>query len=74
MQLFLPKNETVFGKMNMKNIKVVAISLPCNLLKKADEKAAAQFQNRSEYIKNLILFDLKLATVADFRPKKGKAK
>ena len=60
--------------MNMKNIKVVAISLPCNLLKKADEKAAAQFQNRSEYIKNLILFDLNLASLANSRPKKGKVK
>ena len=58
----------------MKNIKVVAISLPCNLLKKADEKAAAQFQNRSEYIKNLILFDLNLAGLANSRPKKGQVK
>lgn len=58
----------------MKNIKVVAISLPCNLLKKADEKAAAQFQNRSEYIKNLILFDLNLASLANSRPKKGQVK
>lgn len=61
-------------KMNSKNIKIVGISLPIDILKKADAKAAAQFQNRSEYIKNLILFDLKLATVADFRPKKGKVK
>ena len=58
----------------MKNIKVVAISLPCNLLKKADAKAAANYQNRSEYIKNLILFDLNLASLANSRPKKGKVK
>lgn len=61
-------------KIENKNIKVVGISLPCNLLKKADEKAAAQFQNRSEYIKNLILFDLNLASLANSRPKKGQVK
>lgn len=58
-------------KIENKNIKIVGISLPIDILKKADEKAAANYQNRSEYIKNLILFDLKLATVADSQPKKG---
>lgn len=57
-------------KIENKNIKIVGISLPIDILKKADEKAAANYQNRSEYIKNLILFDLKLATVADSQPKK----
>lgn len=46
-----------------KNVKIVAISLPSELLKRADEKAAIRFQNRSEYIKNLILLDLGLITV-----------
>lgn len=60
-------------KMNSKNIKIVAISLPANLLKKADEKAATLYQSRSEYIKNLILFDLGLATViSNPNPRKGK--
>ena len=54
-------------KMNTKNIKVVAISLPKDLLKKADEKAAAQFQNRSEYIRQLIFLDLNLASLANPR-------
>ncbi len=58
-------------KTDKKNIKIVGISLPIDILKKADEKAAANYQNRSEYIKNLILFDLKLATVANSQPKKG---
>lgn len=58
-------------KIENKNIKIVGISLPIDILKKADEKAAANYQNRSEYIKNLILFDLKLATVANSQPKKG---
>lgn len=57
-------------KMNTKNIKVVAISLPKDLLKKADEKAATLFQNRSEYIKNLILFDIGLATITNQRKAK----
>ena len=57
-------------KTDKKNIKIVGISLPIDILKKADEKAAANYQNRSEYIKNLILFDLKLATVANSQPKK----
>lgn len=61
-------------KTDKKNIKIVGISLPIDILKKADAKAAANYQNRSEYIKNLILFDLKLATVADSQPKKGKVK
>lgn len=62
-------------KMNSKNIKIVAISLPANLLKKADEKAVELYQTRSEYIKNLILFDIGLITVAsNSRPKKGQAK
>lgn len=62
-------------KMNSKNIKIVAISLPANLLKKADEKAVELYQTRSEYIKNLILFDIGLITVANnSRPKKGKVK
>lgn len=46
-----------------KNVKIVAISLPLPLIKLADEKAAICFQNRSEYIKNLILLDLGLMTV-----------
>lgn len=46
-----------------KNVKIVAISLPYPLVKLADEKAAIRFQNRSEYIKNLILLDLGLITV-----------
>ena len=59
-------------KIENKNIKIVGISLPIDILKKADEKAAAQFQNRSEYIKNLILFDIGLMTVAyNSQPKKG---
>lgn len=58
-------------KIENKNIKIVGISLPIDILKKADAKAAAQFQNRSEYIKNLILFDIGLITVANnFRSKK----
>ena len=46
-----------------KNVKIVAISLPLPLIKLADEKAAICFQNRREYIKNLILLDLGLITV-----------
>ena len=62
-------------KIENKNIKVVGISLPSNLLKKADEKAAKLYQNRSEYIKNLLLFDLGLATVISHtQPKKGQVK
>lgn len=41
------------------NVKIVAVSLPKGLLKKADERAYALFQSRSEYLKNLILSDLK---------------
>lgn len=40
------------------NVKIVAVSLPKGLLKKADERAYALFQSRSEYLKNLILSDL----------------
>ena len=40
------------------NVKIVAVSLPKGLLKKADERAYALFQSRSEYLKNLILYDL----------------
>lgn len=59
-------------KIENKNIKIVGISLPIDILKKADEKAAANYQNRSEYIKNLILFDIGLITVANnSQPKKG---
>lgn len=61
-------------KTDKKNIKIVGISLPIDILKKADAKAAANYQNRSEYIKNLILFDLNLASLANSRPKKGKVK
>lgn len=58
-----------------KNIKVVGISLPSNLLKKADEKAAELYQSRSEYIKNLLLFDLGLATIINHtRTKKAQTK
>lgn len=56
------------------NVKIVAVSLPKGVLKKADERAYALFQSRSEYLKNLILSDLKLATVAihdDFSDTKG---
>ena len=61
-------------KTDKKNIKIVGISLPIDILKKADAKAAANYQNRSEYIKNLILFDLNLASLANSRPKKGQVK
>lgn len=62
-------------KIENKNIKVVGVSLPANLLKKADEKAAELYQTRSEYIKNLILFDLGLATVISYaNTKKGQVK
>lgn len=57
-------------KMNSKNIKIVAISLPANLLKKADEKAATLYQSRSEYIRRLIFLDLNLASLANSRKAK----
>lgn len=58
-------------KIENKNIKIVGISLPKDILEKADKKAASLYQNRSEYIKNLILFDLDLANLANcLRPKK----
>ncbi len=57
-------------KTDKKNIKIIGISLPAYLLKKVDKKAIAQFQNRSEYIKNLILLDLELATISN-KTKKG---
>ena len=62
-------------KIENKNIKVVGISLPKDILEKADKKAASLYQNRSEYIKNLILFDLGLATVISHtHTKKAQAK
>ena len=54
-------------KIENRNIKVVAISLPVNLLKKADEKAATLYQSRSEYIRRLIFLDLNLASLANSR-------
>ena len=61
-------------KTNNRNIKVIGISLPAYLLKRVDEKATATFQGRSEYIRNLIICDLRLATVAKIKPKKGQVK
>lgn len=62
-------------KIENKNIKIVGISLPKDILEKADKKAASLYQNRSEYIKNLILFDLDLASLANcLRPKKEQYK
>lgn len=57
-------------KIENRNIKVVAISLPVNLLKKADEKAATLYQSRSEYIRRLIFLDLNLASLANSRKAK----
>lgn len=56
--------------MNSKNIKIVAISLPSVLLKKVDVKAASRFQTRSEYIRQLIFFDLNLVSLANSQPEK----
>lgn len=54
-----------------KKVKIVAISLPSELLKRADEKAAFLFQNRSEYIRKLIFSDINLARLANTRFKKN---
>lgn len=51
-------------------IATFGISLPKDLMEKADEKAAKNYQCRSEYIRKLIISDLNLASLAN-KSKKG---
>ncbi|MBO6102332.1 MAG: hypothetical protein J6P03_03650 [Opitutales bacterium] len=44
---------------------VFTVSLPKGLLEKTDKKAKSVYLNRSEYIRQLILLDLGLLTVAN---------
>ena len=46
-----------------KTNKIISISLPTDLLKKADAKAKAQYQNRSQYINSLIFLDTNLVSL-----------
>ena len=43
--------------------------MPASLLKKADKKAKAQYQNRSQYINSLIFLDTRLATYGNVKTK-----
>lgn len=52
-------------KTEKKKIKITSLSIPEDLLEKADRKAAERYQKRSEYIRDLIFFDLQLATVSN---------
>lgn len=52
-----------------KTNKIISISLPTDLLKKADAKAKAQYQNRSQYINSLIFLDTRLATATNIKKK-----
>ena len=48
-----------------KEIKIVSLSLPRDLIEKADKKAKSQYQNRSQYISSLIFSDTRLITIAN---------
>jgi metal-responsive CopG/Arc/MetJ family transcriptional regulator len=46
-------------------VRIVSVSLPRDLIKKADDKAKSQFQSRSQYISSLIFLDTRLITIAN---------
>lgn len=58
-------------KTEKKKIKITSLSIPEDLLEKADRKAAERYQKRSEYIRDLIFFDTNLASLT---AKKARAK
>lgn len=58
-------------KTEKKKIKITSLSIPEDLLEKADRKAAERYQKRSEYIRDLIFFDTNLASLTT---KKARAK
>ena len=52
-----------------KTNKIISISMPKDLLQKADEKAKSQYQNRSQYINSLIFLDTNLASLTKCKKK-----
>jgi metal-responsive CopG/Arc/MetJ family transcriptional regulator len=55
--------------MKAQKTKIISVSMPADLLKKADKKAKAQYQNRSQYINSLIFLDTRLVTSANAKTK-----